>query len=157
MGLKAGGTVRQRAERLMLLRDTPLDKLDRKHFAKGVRPAVRPAQPGAWLLLSSPAPAAAGYRLCFSRSDLAVRLCCIPVVRPGSAVASELGMLSFLGSAPAVVTWVYREQAAQSEAERAKAAAAAREAALLESQVGLSGNHHQAVNNIFCDAHATIT
>mmetsp|Transcript_6383 Transcript_6383/g.18382 ORF Transcript_6383/g.18382 Transcript_6383/m.18382 type:complete len:504 (+) Transcript_6383:259-1770(+) len=37
-GLKAGGTLRQRAERLMLLRDTPRDKLDRKHFAKGIIP-----------------------------------------------------------------------------------------------------------------------
>lgn len=42
VGLKAGGTAEQRAARLMLLRDTPLDKLDRKHFAKGVLPAVRP-------------------------------------------------------------------------------------------------------------------
>ena len=42
MGLKAGGTAEQRAARLMLLRDTPLDKLDRRHFAKGVLPAVRP-------------------------------------------------------------------------------------------------------------------
>lgn len=40
VGLKAGGTARQRAERLMLLRDTPLHKLDRKHFAKGIIPAV---------------------------------------------------------------------------------------------------------------------
>jgi splicing factor 3A subunit 3 len=39
VGLKAGGTAKQRAERLMLLRDTPLHKLDRKHFAKGVIPA----------------------------------------------------------------------------------------------------------------------
>jgi Replication stress response SDE2 C-terminal len=41
VGLKAGGTAEQRAARLVLLRDTPLDKLDRKHFAKGVLPAVR--------------------------------------------------------------------------------------------------------------------
>ena len=34
LGLKAGGTPAQRAERLWLLRDTPLEKLDRKHFAK---------------------------------------------------------------------------------------------------------------------------
>lgn len=40
-GLKVGGTVRQRAERLMLLRDTPRDQLDRKHFAKGIIPQAR--------------------------------------------------------------------------------------------------------------------
>nr|CAD1824037.1 unnamed protein product [Ananas comosus var. bracteatus] len=34
-GLKSGGTVRQRAERLFLLKHTPLKQLDRKHFAKG--------------------------------------------------------------------------------------------------------------------------
>lgn len=34
LGLKAGGTPAQRAQRLWLLKDTPLDKLDRKHFAK---------------------------------------------------------------------------------------------------------------------------
>jgi len=33
LGLKCGGTPLQRAERLVLLKDTPLDKLDRKHFA----------------------------------------------------------------------------------------------------------------------------
>lgn len=33
-GLKMGGTPEQRAERLFLLKDTPLEKLDRKHFAK---------------------------------------------------------------------------------------------------------------------------
>lgn len=36
-GLKTGGTVRQRAERLFLAKDTPLEKLDKKHFAKGSR------------------------------------------------------------------------------------------------------------------------
>ena len=41
VGLKGGGTLRQRAQRLMLLRDTPIEKLDRKHFAKGAVPAVR--------------------------------------------------------------------------------------------------------------------
>lgn len=40
LGLKCGGTLRQRAERLMLTKTTPLDKLDRKLFAKGVIPAV---------------------------------------------------------------------------------------------------------------------
>ncbi|KZV17186.1 splicing factor 3A subunit 3 [Dorcoceras hygrometricum] len=35
LGLKTGGTVRQRAERFFLMKHTPLDKLDRKHFAKG--------------------------------------------------------------------------------------------------------------------------
>ncbi|KAL4447761.1 hypothetical protein ABPG75_004980 [Micractinium tetrahymenae] len=34
LGLKAGGTPAQRAQRLWLLKHTPLDKLDRKHFAK---------------------------------------------------------------------------------------------------------------------------
>ena len=43
LGLKAGGTLRQRAERLMLTKDTPLHELDRKHFAPGSTPAVRPA------------------------------------------------------------------------------------------------------------------
>uniref|UniRef100_A0A1D1XTF9 Splicing factor 3A subunit 3 n=1 Tax=Anthurium amnicola TaxID=1678845 RepID=A0A1D1XTF9_9ARAE len=33
-GLKTGGTVRQRADRLFLTKHTPLEKLDRKHFAK---------------------------------------------------------------------------------------------------------------------------
>jgi len=33
-GLKSGGTVQQRAERLFLLKHTPLEQLDRKHFAK---------------------------------------------------------------------------------------------------------------------------
>ncbi|KAL9266826.1 Splicing factor SF3a60-like protein, partial [Drosera capensis] len=33
LGLKVGGTLKQRAERLFLTKDTPLDKLDRKHFA----------------------------------------------------------------------------------------------------------------------------
>eukprot|EP00252_Welwitschia_mirabilis_P025296 TRINITY_DN7840_c0_g1_i1.p1 TRINITY_DN7840_c0_g1~~TRINITY_DN7840_c0_g1_i1.p1 ORF type:complete len:506 (+),score=90.10 TRINITY_DN7840_c0_g1_i1:171-1688(+) len=35
LGLKSGGTVQQRAERLFLTKHTPLEKLDRKHFAKG--------------------------------------------------------------------------------------------------------------------------
>eukprot|EP00850_Spirogloea_muscicola_P008355 SM000044S16002 [mRNA] locus=s44:547480:551288:+ [translate_table: standard] len=38
VGLKTGGTPQQRAERLLSLKDTPLDELDRKHFAKGVVP-----------------------------------------------------------------------------------------------------------------------
>ncbi|KAJ4705844.1 splicing factor 3A subunit 3-like [Melia azedarach] len=37
LGLKSGGTVQQRAERLFLTKHTPLEKLDRKHFAKGSR------------------------------------------------------------------------------------------------------------------------
>ncbi|KAF4385108.1 hypothetical protein F8388_014241 [Cannabis sativa] len=37
LGLKSGGTVQQRAERLFLTKDTPLEKLDKKHFAKGSR------------------------------------------------------------------------------------------------------------------------
>ncbi|GJM93552.1 hypothetical protein PR202_ga10116 [Eleusine coracana subsp. coracana] len=36
-GLKSGGTVQQRAERLFLLKNTPLEQLDRKHFAKAPR------------------------------------------------------------------------------------------------------------------------
>lgn len=43
MGLKCGGTMRQRAERLMLIKTTPLEQLDRKLFAKGVVPAVSPS------------------------------------------------------------------------------------------------------------------
>lgn len=34
-GLKTGGTLQQRAERLFLTKYTPLEQLDRKHFAKG--------------------------------------------------------------------------------------------------------------------------
>ncbi|PKA61495.1 hypothetical protein AXF42_Ash014412 [Apostasia shenzhenica] len=34
-GLKAGGTLQQRAERLFLTKYTPLEQLDKKHFAKG--------------------------------------------------------------------------------------------------------------------------
>ncbi|KAI3751148.1 hypothetical protein L2E82_22194 [Cichorium intybus] len=37
LGLKTGGTVQQRAERLFLTKNTPLEKLDKKHFAKGAR------------------------------------------------------------------------------------------------------------------------
>ncbi|PON96831.1 Splicing factor 3A subunit [Trema orientale] len=37
LGLKTGGTVQQRAERLFLTKDTPLEMLDKKHFAKGSR------------------------------------------------------------------------------------------------------------------------
>ena len=40
LGLKSGGTPRQRAERLFLTAGTPLEKLDRKHFAKGAAPAA---------------------------------------------------------------------------------------------------------------------
>ncbi|KAJ6687539.1 SPLICING FACTOR SF3A-RELATED [Salix purpurea] len=35
LGLKSGGTVQQRAERLFLTKHTPLEKLDKKHFVKG--------------------------------------------------------------------------------------------------------------------------
>jgi splicing factor 3A subunit 3 len=35
LGLKSGGTVQQRAERLFLTKGTPLEELDRKHFVKG--------------------------------------------------------------------------------------------------------------------------
>ncbi|XP_010548951.1 PREDICTED: splicing factor SF3a60 homolog [Tarenaya hassleriana] len=37
LGLKTGGTLQQRAERLFLTKHTPLEKLDRKHFAKPSR------------------------------------------------------------------------------------------------------------------------
>lgn len=37
LGLKTGGTVQQRAERLFLTKHTPLEMLDKKHFAKGAR------------------------------------------------------------------------------------------------------------------------
>ncbi|GLU18354.1 hypothetical protein SLE2022_346600 [Rubroshorea leprosula] len=37
LGLKTGGTVQQRAERLFLTKHIPLEKLDKKHFAKGTR------------------------------------------------------------------------------------------------------------------------
>ncbi|KAF3432834.1 hypothetical protein FNV43_RR23936 [Rhamnella rubrinervis] len=37
LGLKTGGTIQQRAGRLFLTKDTPLEKLDKKHFAKGSR------------------------------------------------------------------------------------------------------------------------
>ncbi len=39
LGLKTGGTLWQRAQRLFLTRDTPLAELDRKHFVKGAAPA----------------------------------------------------------------------------------------------------------------------
>nr|GEX10005.1 splicing factor SF3a60 homolog [Tanacetum cinerariifolium] len=37
LGLNTGGIVQQRAERLFLTKDTPLEKLDRKHFSIGAR------------------------------------------------------------------------------------------------------------------------
>ena len=40
LGLKTGGTLRQRAERLFLTASTPLEALDKKHFAKGAAPAA---------------------------------------------------------------------------------------------------------------------
>lgn len=45
-GLKAGGTPAQRAERLWLVKTTPLHALDRKHFAKGVVPPPPPDTEG---------------------------------------------------------------------------------------------------------------
>lgn len=47
LGLKCGGTTKDRAARLWLTRDTPLEKLDRKHFAKGVVPPCVAADPAA--------------------------------------------------------------------------------------------------------------
>lgn len=38
LGLKCGGTLRERSERLWLTKSTPLEQLDRKHFAKGMAP-----------------------------------------------------------------------------------------------------------------------
>lgn len=38
LGLKTGGTPQQRAERLLLTKETPLEDLDPKHFAKGAKP-----------------------------------------------------------------------------------------------------------------------
>lgn len=35
LGLKTGGTIKQRADRLFLTKDTPLENIDKKHFAKG--------------------------------------------------------------------------------------------------------------------------
>ncbi|XP_048624567.1 splicing factor SF3a60 homolog [Brassica napus] len=43
LGLKVGGTLQQRAERLFLIKNTPLEKLDKKHFAK---PALKGNQNG---------------------------------------------------------------------------------------------------------------
>mmetsp|Transcript_16887 Transcript_16887/g.30636 ORF Transcript_16887/g.30636 Transcript_16887/m.30636 type:complete len:624 (-) Transcript_16887:290-2161(-) len=39
-GLKCGGTLKERANRLWILRDTPLAQLDHKHFAKGTATTV---------------------------------------------------------------------------------------------------------------------
>ncbi|GAB4826233.1 hypothetical protein Ancab_009098 [Ancistrocladus abbreviatus] len=39
LGLKTGGTVQQRAERLFLTKNTPVEKLDKRHFAKPSRVA----------------------------------------------------------------------------------------------------------------------
>ncbi|XP_047322891.1 splicing factor SF3a60 homolog [Impatiens glandulifera] len=41
LGLKTGGTVQQRAKRLFLTKHTPLEKLDKKHFAKGSHASER--------------------------------------------------------------------------------------------------------------------
>ncbi|KAH7307226.1 hypothetical protein KP509_22G050500 [Ceratopteris richardii] len=38
LGLKTGGTVQQRAERLFITKYTPLEKIDRKHFSKALTP-----------------------------------------------------------------------------------------------------------------------
>ncbi|KAI3705730.1 hypothetical protein L1987_75971 [Smallanthus sonchifolius] len=35
LGLKTGGTIQQRAQRLFLTKHTPLEKLDKRHYAKG--------------------------------------------------------------------------------------------------------------------------
>lgn len=40
VGLKSGGTLRQRAERLWLTKDMPLEQLDKKLFVKGAANAV---------------------------------------------------------------------------------------------------------------------
>ena len=41
LGMKCGGTLRQRAERLMQAKGKRLEELDRSLFAKGAAPAVR--------------------------------------------------------------------------------------------------------------------
>ncbi|KAG9456991.1 hypothetical protein H6P81_001499 [Aristolochia fimbriata] len=46
-GLKTGGTLQQRAERLFLLKNTTIDKIDRKHFAKGSGGLEQNADPAA--------------------------------------------------------------------------------------------------------------
>ena len=56
LGLKSGGTPAQRAARLFLTKCTPLDQLDRKHFAKGAAP------PGGLPPPADPAKAAAAAR-----------------------------------------------------------------------------------------------
>jgi hypothetical protein len=45
LGLKCGGTPRQRAERLWALRGSSLEALDPKHFAKGAAPTAAAANP----------------------------------------------------------------------------------------------------------------
>ncbi|KAJ9679827.1 hypothetical protein PVL29_021669 [Vitis rotundifolia] len=47
LGLKTGGTVQQRAERLFLTKHTPLEQLDQKHFAKGSRRSEQNGIPAA--------------------------------------------------------------------------------------------------------------
>lgn len=47
LGLKTGGTVQQRAERLFLTKHTPLERLDQKHFAKGSRRSEQNGTPAA--------------------------------------------------------------------------------------------------------------
>ena len=56
-GLKSGGTLAQRAQRLFLTKDTPLHQLDRKHFAPGAAPAaaLEPARAAALLEASKEA------------------------------------------------------------------------------------------------------
>eukprot|EP00891_Asterochloris_glomerata_P009690 jgi/Astpho2/9690/Aster-03682 len=44
LGLKCGGTLRQRAERLMLTKTTPLEQLDQKLFVKGAAPQAALSQ-----------------------------------------------------------------------------------------------------------------
>ncbi|KAL3689105.1 hypothetical protein R1sor_015414 [Riccia sorocarpa] len=44
LGLKSGGTLQQRAERLFLTKSTPVEELDRKHFAKGHQPTKRKSE-----------------------------------------------------------------------------------------------------------------
>lgn len=44
LGLKTGGTPQQRVERLWLTKSTPLNQLDRKHFAKTSATAKTPEE-----------------------------------------------------------------------------------------------------------------
>ncbi len=136
MGLKAGGTARQRAERLMLLRDTPLHRLDRKHFAKGVIPAVSgcgthvsPAVSVGILELTCVILPRAAILQRREHLQLRRHVCTSRTTPSGSLHHANLSCCMLKTTHDMV-------QEAQSEAEKAKQTAAAKEAAGLEAQVG---------------------